>query len=129
MTITQIQALTTQTAAFAGAGVSVSGIVDGSGNPRDWTLKLNVQSLSDSGTATPVVRFAFEDTTNAFTAFLAGPTFSFKGSLSPTADMVVAIKRDMFPDLQIGVASAQLRLHLTDIEATGSVTYTSWLES
>jgi hypothetical protein len=122
MTITQVQALTTQTAAFTGPSLSVSGITS------DWTLKLNVSSMTDSGSSTPLVRFSFEDTVNDFTGSLAGPSVSFKGALSSNADKVVSFKKQDYPDLRIGTASAELHLKLTDIESGGSVTYTAWLE-
>ena len=129
MTLTQIQALVTKTAAYAGTAINVSGFVDGSGNPVDWTLKINVQALSDSNSAnTPCVRFAFEDSVDG-TTYLAGPTVSFKGTLANSFDKVKSFKKEDFPDLRIGVSNGLLRLHLTDLEATGSCTYQAWMES
>ena len=129
MTLLEIQARVTKTAAFAGSGIDVSGIVDGSGAIKDWTLKLQVEALSDAVAATtPMVRFAFEDTVNDWTASLAGPTISFKGTLAKSFDKVKSFKRQDFPDLRIGVASAQLRLSLTDRVSGDSVTYRAWVE-
>lgn len=122
MTLTAVQAITTQTGAFAGTPIDISGIT---GN---WTLKLQVAALSDSGSATPVCRFAFEDSVNSFTASLAGPTVSFQGALTNVADRVTSFKQQDFPDLRTGVSGALLRLHLTNLENTGSVTYHAWLE-
>lgn len=121
MTITQVDSQT-KTASFTGTGIDISGITG------DWTLKINVSSMSDSGSSTPQVRFAFEDTVNDYTASLAGPTVSFKGALTNVADKVKSFKKQDFPDLRLGTASAQLRLKLSNIESGGSVTYRAWLE-
>jgi hypothetical protein len=129
MTFTTIQSQVTRTGAAAGSFVDVSGIVDGSGSPRDWTLKINVSALSDSAGNTPSVRFAFEDSVNAGSAYLAGPTFSFAGTVVAASDKVKSFKKADFPDLRIGVANALLRLRLSNLEVTGSVTYQAWLES
>lgn len=123
MTFTQVQAQTTKTAAFSGSGVDISGITG------DWTLKINVSSMSDSSTNTPQVRLVFEDSVNQYTAYLGGPAVSFKGALFPASDKVHSFKKQDFPDLRLGVTSALLRLTLSNIEATGSVTYRAWIES
>jgi hypothetical protein len=122
MTITTVQTQTTQTAAFTGPSIVVSGITS------DWTLKLNVAAMSDSGSSTPLVRFSFEDTVNDFTGSLAGPAISFKGAVSSSADRVASFKKADFPDLRLGVANAELHLKLTNIESGGTVTYSAWLE-
>ena len=121
MTILPIQALTTQTAAFTGSGVSISGITG------DWTLKLQIASLTDTAT-TPSIRLQFTDTVNAFTSTLAGPTFSLQGALSNSADVVFSWKKKDFPDLRFGVSSAQLRMDLTNIDSTATIAYHGWVE-
>lgn len=123
MTFTQVQAQITKTAAFVGSGVDVSGLTG------DWTLKINVSAMSDSATNTPLIRLLFEDTVNSFTAALAGPVVSFKGALFPASDKVHSFKKQDFPDLRLGTASAQLRLSLSNILSTGSITYRAWIES
>lgn len=123
MTLTEIQSRVTKTAAFTGSGVDVSGITG------DWTLKLQVEALSDAVSSTiPVVRFGFEDTVNDYTAAIVGPTISFKGTIAKSYDKVKSFKKQDFPDLRLGVASAQLRLKLLNIESGGSCTYRAWLE-
>ena len=123
MTLTEVQARVTKTAAFTGSGIDISGITG------DWTLKLQVEALSDVVTATsPVVRFGFEDTVNDYTASLIGPTISFKGTLAKSYDKVKSFKKADFPDLRAGTGSAQLRLKLLALESGGSCTYRSWLE-
>lgn len=121
MTITTIQALTTQTATFTGAGVSIATITG------DWTLKLQIASLTDTAT-TPSVRFQFTDTVNSFTASLAGPTFAVQGALANSADVTYSWKKKDFPDLRFGVSGAQVRLDLTNIDSTATVTYHGWME-
>lgn len=123
MTLLQLVSRTTQTTSAVSSGVDISGITG------DWTIKLQVESLVDSVAATtPQVRFAFEDTVTDYTASLAGPTMSFKGSLSNNADKVKSWKKQDFPDLRAGVALAQLRLRLSNIETGGTVIYHAWME-
>ena len=121
MTMTQVDSQT-QSAAFVGAGLSIATITGA------WTLKLNVSNLQTSDGSVPVVRFEFDDTVTSFTASLCGPTASFKGALGPSFDKVHSWKQQDFPDLRLGVNSAQLRLQLSDISANTSVSYRSWLE-
>ena len=122
MTILKVQSSVTKTAAFDGLPVAVATITG------DWTLKLHAQSLSDSSTTTPLARFSFEDSVNDFTASLAGPTVSFQGTLGTSYDKVKSFKKQDFPDLRLGVGSAELRLRLLDLETAGTVTYDAWLE-
>jgi len=122
VTILPIQAETTQTGVSTGAWVNVAGIA------TEWTLKIQMGALSNSGGATPVVRFQFTDSLNSGTASLAGPTFSFLGTIGPSYDVVKAVKQQDFPDLRIGTASAFLRLDLTDITSSSSVSYSAWVE-
>lgn len=124
MTFTSIQDRVSKTAAATGTGVDVSALTG------DWTLKLHIESMADSVTATlPVVRFAFVDTVNSFTASLTGPTASFSGTLGSSYDKVVSWKKADFPDLRIGTPSALLRLDLTKIESGGTIVYNAWIES
>jgi hypothetical protein len=121
MTITQVDSQT-KTAAFVGAGIDISGITS------DWTLKINVQSITVSDGSVPLLRFEFDDTVNSFTGSLAGPTCSFKGTLSSSADQVRSWKKQDFPDLRTGTASAQLRLQLSNMSANATAIYRAWLE-
>lgn len=118
MTLTEIQARVSKTTAFTGAGLDVSGITG------DWTIKLQVESL----TAAKQARFVFEDTVNDYTASLAGPSFSMKGSLGASYDKVKSFKKQDFPSLRLGTASAQLRLKLAELDGSATVVYRSWLE-
>lgn len=135
MTLTEIQARVTKTAAFTGTGLDVSGITG------DWTLKVQVEALADSTAINvPVVRFGFEDTVTDYTASLTGPTISFKGTLAKSFDKVKSFKKQDFPSLRAGVTSSQLRLKLLELSAyasgaatpttttTGSCTYRAWIE-
>ena len=119
MTHTEIQASVTKTAAFSGAGVDVSGL------GTDWTLKLQVGTL----TAGAVARFEFDDTTNAFTTTVAGPTFEFIGEVAAAYDHVKSIKRANYPGLPVGVASGSMQLKLTKLTSGASCTYHAWIET
>ena len=123
MTLTEVQSQVTRTSIATGAAIDTSGITG------DWTLKINVQQLSNSGSATPQIRLGFQDTFNSWTASLAGPTVSFKGALSYPSDKVKSFKRADFPDLAMGAAGCQLRLSLLNMVGGDSVTYQSWIES
>jgi len=118
MTMTEVQARTTQTAAYTGASVDVSGIT------QDWTLKLQVEAL----TAADNARFVFEDTINDWTASVAGPTCDVYGLLTKENDKVYSWKKADFPSLRLGTVSAGLRLKLGYANTTMSVTYRAWLE-
>ena len=118
MTLTEIQARVSKTAAFTGTGVDVSGITG------DWTIKLQIESL----TTAKNVRFAFEDTVNDYTASIAGPTFSFKGGLSAASDKVKSFKKADFPSLRLGTGSAQLRLTCSEMDASCTGVWRAWVE-
>lgn len=117
MTHTEIQANVTKTATFTGSTVDVSGITG------DWTLKLQVSSLTSGLDA----RFTFEDSVNDFTASLAGPSFSFLGEIDAAQDKVVSIKKQGFHSLRLGTSGGGLHLKLASM-GVGSVTYHAWLE-
>lgn len=119
MTLTDVQATVTKTAAFTGTGIDVSGFTG------DWTLKIQVQAL----TANKNVRFGFVDTVNDFTASVTGPTFSFTGQLAASYDRVKSFKKQAFPDLRLGTASAKLRLDVSRMDSAASVSYKAWIES
>ena len=112
----------TQTATYVGSGTSISSITGA------WTLKLQIGNLTTTDGSTPTVRFEFDDTVNSFTASLAGPTYSIKGSRTVNSDDVHSWKQQDFPDLRFGTASAQLRLQLSNITANTSCTYHAWVE-
>ena len=135
MTLTEVQARVTKTAAFTGSLIDVSGITG------DWTLKLQVEAVADSTAVNvPVCRFGFEDMLADGTSTITGPTISFKGTLAKSFDKVKSFKKQDFPSLRAGVANAQLRLKLLELSAyvsgaavpatttTGTCTYRSWLE-
>ena len=119
MTLTDVQASVTKTAAFTGTGIDVSGFTG------DWTIKIQVQSM----TAAKNVRFGFIDTVNDFTASVSGPTFSFTGQIAASFDKVKSFKKQDFADLRLGVASAKLRLDVSRMDSAASVTYKAWIES
>ena len=121
MTITLIDSQT-QSATFVGTGLSVASITGA------WTIKLDLQSLTASDGSTPTARFEFDDTVNSFTASVAGPTASFKGTYGVSFDRVHSWKQQDFPDLRLGTANAQLRLQLTQISANATAQYRAWLE-
>lgn len=118
MTFTEIQAAVSKTAAFSGSAIDISGITG------DWTLKIQVESLTDAKT----VRLGFEDTVNDWTASVVGPTVSFVGAIAAAYDKVFALKKKDFPDLRLGTNSAQLRCSVLRIASAATVKYRAWVE-
>ena len=118
MTFTEIQASVNKTAVFTGSAIDVSGITG------DWTIKLQVSTL----TAAAKVRFQFEDTVTDWTASLVGPTFNLLGEYTVACDKVKSFKKANYPSLRLGSVSGQLRLKVTEITAASSVTYHAWIE-
>lgn len=118
MTLTEVQARVSKTAAFTGSGIDISGITG------DWTIKLQVESLTSAKNA----RFSFEDTVNDYTASLTGPTVSFKGALAVSYDKVKSFKKQDFPSLRLGTGSAQLRLKLAELDGSATCVFRAWLE-
>lgn len=128
MTITSVQAKVRKTAAFDGSSIDISAITG------DWTLVLEV--MDQDGTS-PLTRFQFTDSVDAFTTPVAGPTASVSGTLGargstpaePNTKRYTWQKRD-FPSMRFGTGSAVLRLSLTLISGTSAgVTYQAWIES
>lgn len=118
MTLTDVQARVSKTAAFTGAGIDISGITG------DWTIKLQVESLTSAKNC----RFAIEDTITDYTASLTGPTCSFKGALAASYDKVKSFKKQDFPSLRMGTASAQLRVKLAELDSSATAVYHVWVE-
>ena len=118
MTLLELQSRVSKTAAFTGSGVDVSGITG------DWTLKFQCESL----TAAKQARWVFEDTVNDYTASLAGPTINFKGEIEASYDKVKSFKKQDFPGLRLGTASAQLRLTLSNMDSASTAIYRAWIE-
>jgi hypothetical protein len=121
MVITQIDSQTGLTAAFVGAGIAISSYTG------DWTIALNIQAIVDAS-ATPTVRFEFDDSVNSFTGYLCGPTFSAQGAIVSSNDIVKRWRSYDFPDMRFGVSNALLRLQLTNITSGASVSYRAWVE-
>ena len=126
MSFTAIQAATTKTAVFDGAGVDISGITG------DFTLVLEITELSANAGQTPEVAFVFEDSVNAFTASVARATFNMKGAVNTDGKQhgrkMTWRKRDLV-GLRAGTGSAVLRLRLVGIAGTGaSVDYSAHIK-
>jgi hypothetical protein len=119
MVHTEIQASIQKTAVFTGSGVDISGIT------ADWTIKLQVSQL----TAGSIARFVFEESVDGFTTTFGGPTWEFKGDIESTFDKVKSIKKQDFPGLVFGTSGGKIRLHLTELTASSSVTFHGWSES
>ena len=118
LTFVPIQSSVTKTAVFTGTGVDVSGIT------ADWTLKIQITSMTANN-----ARFQFTDSVDGFVSdIVAGPSLDANGTYTPATDRVKSWKKQDFKSLRIGVASAKLRLDITRIDAGASVTYNAWIE-
>lgn len=134
MTHTQVQVKNTSTGigVFGGSGAVAS--VDISAITGDWTLVLEIFGLDSGDSAS----FAFEDSVDAFTTPVAGPTVSVTGQIGSGGTSTstfsnpkrYSFKKEDYPGLRFGTGSAVLRINLTRI--TGSsphVTYQAYLET
>lgn len=120
MLITAVQALATKTSTFDGSSIDISSAT----TFKDWTLVVEVQNLV--GTA----RFAFEDSVDAFSNNIVGPTISLTGAIVKSESKRFTFRSYDFPSMRFGTASAVLRLSLTQITgSSATVTYQAWIES
>jgi hypothetical protein len=115
-----VQPGTVQTSTYVGTGVDVSGVV------TPWTLVLEIQS---SAATDGVARFTFQDSVDAFTTVVAGPSVTVEGASRPANERRWSWTQKDFPDMRFGWGSAQLRLALTRISGTNpSIQYSAWVE-
>jgi hypothetical protein len=125
--IVTLQSVITKTATFDGPSIAIDNTIYPNVPPPDWTLGLEIQALGSD----TVARFQFSDSVNAFGTVLAGPTFCISGKIVNPGfgGKIITITKKDFADLRFGVASAVLRLSLTNISGTmPTVTYKSWLQ-
>lgn len=132
MTRTSVKDKITVTAIGVGSGVTS---VDISAITGDWTLVLEVFGLDDGDGAS----FAFEDSVDAFTTPIAGPTASVSGKIGSggaSTDTYPNTKRFSwkkadYPGLRFGTASAVLRINVTRLTGSGTkhCTYQAYLET
>ncbi len=125
-TITSLQASTTQTAGFDGSVVDVSGL------SGDFTVKIQVSSLTAGKTA----RLALEDAAAA--TFPASPTpantawvIQVKGQIGSAYDRVFSIHSRDLPHSAasvFGQTNGKFRISLIGIDSGASITYSAWLE-
>jgi hypothetical protein len=132
-----ITALTTgiQTVTATGAVTPTAG-VDISGMSGDVTLCLEVISMTASKTA----RIQLEDSVNAFTASLPvavfnvigqegqGGTSYTAGAYNPTTLRPGSIRKYQLPNNRFGTSSALLRVNVTAIDGSSSLSLNAWIE-
>lgn len=134
MTHTQVQVKSTATGIGVASGGSSIASIDISAITSDWTLVLEILGL-DSGDG---ASFAFEDSVDAFTTPVAGPTVSVTGQIGSGGTSTstfsnpkrYSFKKEDYPGLRFGTTSAVLRLNVTRL--TGSsphCTYQAYLET
>jgi len=98
--------------------------VDISGIDGDWTIKLQVESLTEA----KKIILAFEDTVDDFSNSVIGPTVNTVGEISKTADKVWSWTYRNWPSLRFGTASAELRLNCLSIDAATTAHVRAWIE-
>lgn len=117
-----LEPLSTQTGAHIGNSYSIDNTVFHSA--VDWTIWVEVTAI-DYGT---FARFSIQDSVDAFTTIIAGPTFEVAGggNVSKTYPIRHSFKRADFPGLRFGVANAVMRVSLTLLQGVSPhVTYTA----
>ena len=132
-----ITALTTgvQTVTSTGAVTPTAG-VDISGMTGDATVCIEVISLTAGKTA----RVQLEDSVNGFTASLPLDVFNFvgqegqggtsytAGAYNPTTEKL-SVRKYQLPNNRFGVTSALLRLNVTAIDGSSSLSLNAWIEN
>ena len=117
-----LQAAVTKTATFNGAGLDISAISDA------W-IKIRVNTLSNSvAGVNGLVKLEIQDTVDGFTNSKVIHVEHFKGPIPPDG-VVRSINFRNLHLLRRGVASAQIRLAITDISANTTINYQAWLEA
>jgi hypothetical protein len=132
-----ITALTTgvQTVTATGAITPTAG-VDISAMTGDATVWVDILSLTAGKTA----RIQLEDSVNAFTASVPlgvfdvtgqigqGGTTYTAGALNPTTQKQ-SLRKYQLPSNRFGTSSAVLRLNVTAIDSSASLSFSAWIES
>ena len=124
MTTLQITPKTTRTAAAADSSVAVDNTVVSPLN--NWTLHLKVWSFTGTSNNTNRARLQWEDSVNAFSASLVGPTYNIVPTINDPEGKLFTCRWRDFDAFRIGVASAVIRTNLTQITG-GTIVYEAWL--
>ena len=103
---------TISSAAAGATELDISGIDD------DWTIFIKVAKLT-AASGTPQARLSVEDSVNAFSADLAGPSVSLQGPIATAeSERTWSFKKADFPSLRTGDSSAVLRLNVLELGGT-----------
>ena len=126
MTYLAIQAPTTRTAAFTGAGVDISAIT------ADFTLVLEIKKVTANAGVTPKFALSIQDSVNAFTAMIPRATYNHQGAVNQDSKQhglkMTWRKRDLV-GLRAGTGSAVLRAVLDEVSGAGfSIEYEVYLQ-
>lgn len=125
--ITAIQTTISSTGAVNSGNLDISGITG------DWTIKVEIQSLT-SATGTPTLTLQIEDSVNAFTAVIAQHVKQFKGPINPngtagSGSIYYEIRKYDCPNMRFGTSSAVARLNATVLGGgTPSCILAAWVE-
>ncbi len=115
-----LQAKVTKTGSFDGAGLDISGYKTGS-IPTQPRIIIRVDAL----TAAKVATFAIEDSADGFSSDIV--TLATRSTIGPIPDARFPRTWDIepwdIPGARWGVASATLRLSLTHLDGSSSISY------
>lgn len=109
----------TDSAATTTTTYAVDSTVFTTGTP-DWTIFVEVSALS----AGAICRFTIQDSVDAFTTTIAGPTFELAAQIGKTFPVRHTFKRAEFPGLRFSVASGVVRIALTLLQ--GVIPSVTW---
>jgi len=112
-----------QTVSAAGAVTPTTGL-DISGIAGDATIKVRVTAL----TAAKKARIQLEDSVNAFTAVIPVAVADVKGEIVNTREVVYSFRKHMIPSCRFGTGSAVLRVNVTQIDGSASLSLHAWVE-
>jgi hypothetical protein len=120
-----LQAKVTKTSTFDGAGLDISGYKTGS-IPTQPIITFRVDAL----TAAKVATFAIEDSADGFSSDIV--TLATRSMIGPVPDARFPRTFDIhvweIPGARWGVASATLRLSLTHLDGSASVSYEGFVQ-
>lgn len=119
-----LQAKVTKTGAFDGTGLDISGYKNGS-----IALQPRIIIRIDALTAAKIATFAIEDSADGFSSDIV--TVATRSTIGPIPDARFPRTYDIepwdIPGARWGVASATLRLSLTHLDGSASVSYEAFV--
>ena len=98
---------------------------DISGLTGDFLIRIKIHALA----ASKIAQIAIEDTVNNFSASVVRWVRSFSGEVKVDAPIELVIHSRELPALRAGTGSAELRINVNELTASGPLTLEAWIEA